>query len=176
MPPCESHENIFKTRLARGEVQQLRALTADSIQQRRNGLMRLTNVQANQTIIVADGIYSGKSPPGFKRGAVGEASFKLHDMMSAEPVNEICGSTFGDDLAVIHDGEAVTEAFGFVHIMRGQKHGATVALKSAHDVPQLATALRIEAGRGLVEEQDLGIAYQRRCHREPLPLAAGELT
>ena len=46
--------------------------------------------------------------------------------------------------------------------------------EALHDVPQLQAALRIEAGRRLVEKEDVGIADQRAGDGEPLLLAAGE--
>ena len=42
-------------------------------------------------------------------------------------------------------------------------------------LPELEAALRVEPGRGLVEEQDLRIAGERAGDREALALAAGEL-
>ena len=42
----------------------------------------------------------------------------------------------------------------------------------ADDHPRLG----IEAGRRLVEQQDLGPADERDCQRQPLPLAAGQAT
>ncbi len=56
-------------------------------------------------------------------------------MMSAEALDQISGRAFGDDLAVIDDGQAVAEALGFVHVMGGEQHGAAVALECANDVP-----------------------------------------
>ena len=41
--------------------------------------------------------------------------------------------------------------------------------------PELPARLRVEAGRRLVEEQQLRGADERTADREPLPLAAGEL-
>ena len=34
--------------------------------------------------------------------------------------------------------------------------------------------MRIEPGRGFIEEEQFGVANERRCDREPLPLAARE--
>ena len=49
------------------------------------------------------------------------------------------------------------------------------ARKFADDVPELPPRLRVEAGRRLVEEQQLRVADQGARDRQPLPLPAGEL-
>src|ERR1019366_431560 len=50
-------------------------------------------------------------------------------------------------------------ASGLVHVVRGEQDGATFFLESADDVPELAAALGIESGGGLVEKKDAWIAY-----------------
>ena len=72
--------------------------------------------------------------------------------MSAQPVDEIRRRAFGDHLAVIHNSKPVAEALGLVHIMRGKQHGAALALECANNVPQLAAALWVQSGGGLVEK------------------------
>src|ERR1700675_1588767 len=96
--------------------------------------------------------------------------------MAAEPVDEVGGSAFGDDLAVIDDGEAVAEAFGFVHVVRGEEDGATFFLENADDVPELAAALGIESSGRLVEKKDPRIADQRGRDGEALLLTAGKFS
>src|SRR5579871_585318 len=99
---------------------------------------------------------------------------ELDHMMSAKPLDQIRGGALGDDLTVVDDGQAVAETLGFIHVMRRQQDRAAVALKGADDVPELATALRIEPGRGLVKKEDLRIANQRSRYGETLALSAGE--
>ena len=48
-------------------------------------------------------------------------------------------------------------------------------LELLDQVPELAARLRVEAGGGLVEEQQIGIAHQRAGQRQPLFLPAGEV-
>src|ERR1700681_3626312 len=95
-------------------------------------------------------------------------------MMAAEAIDEVGRSAFGDDLAVIDDGEAVTEAFGFVHVVSGEENGAALFLEDADDVPELAAALRIEAGGRLVEKKNARISDQSGGYGKALLLAAGK--
>ena len=46
---------------------------------------------------------------------------------------------------------------------------------AADDLPELAPGLRVEPGRRLVEKEQVGVAHERACHRQPLALAAREL-
>ena len=63
--------------------------------------------------------------------------------------------TDGDDFAVIDDRDAVGDAVGFVHVVRGQEDGHAFVLVQIFDVsPKLIAALRVEAERRLVEKQD----------------------
>ena len=78
-------------------------------------------------------------------------------------------------LAVIDDGHAVAQPLGFVHVVRGQQDGAALGAEAVEDVPQLPPRLRIEAGRRLVEEQQVGVAGQRAGHRQALLLPARQL-
>ena len=75
---------------------------------------------------------------------------------------------------MVHDGDAVAQPLGLFHIVGGQEHRVAARAELADDVPQLAAGLGIEAGRRLIEEQQLGAADQRARDGEPLFLPAGE--
>ena len=76
---------------------------------------------------------------------------------------------------MIDNGQAIAQALGFVHVVRREQDRAARLLEAANDVPELAPALGIEAGGGLVQKQNLGIAHQRRRHGQPLALPARKL-
>ena len=65
---------------------------------------------------------------------------------------------------MIHDGEAVGQAFGLFHVVRRQQDGLTLGVEAAQEFPQRQTTLGVEAGGGLVEEQ-----HRRACGRSPAP-------
>ena len=118
MPSGKPHKDILQASLTRGQVQQLGALITHRIEQRRNGLVRLAHVQTNQAIVVADRFDSGQRAPSIESIAIRKAGFKFNDVVTPETVNQIGRRTFGDDLAVIHDCQAVTQALGLVHVVR----------------------------------------------------------
>ena len=78
-------------------------------------------------------------------------------------------------LPVVHDADAIAQRVRLVHVMRGDQDRAAALAKPLEHVPQLAARLRIEAGRRLVEKQQLGLARQRARHRQPLLLPARQL-
>ena len=80
-----------------------------------------------------------------------------------------------DDAAVFDDGDAVAEALGFFHQMRGEEDGFAAVADAADEVPDGAAGLRVEAGGELVEEDDFRIVDEREGDEEALLLAAGEI-
>src|SRR5882762_9626311 len=171
MAAGQVYEDVFETGLARAEVFELVALLVDRSEQRGNGEMRFAHVEADCTVLAADGFDAGQRAPriGFLavRVAVGLAihsatdsaiDSELDHVMAAEAVDEVGGSAFGDDLAVIDDGEAVAEAFGLVHVVSGEEDRPTFFLEDADNVPELPAALGIESGGRLVEKKDARIA------------------
>ena len=63
--------------------------------------------------------------------------------MATQAINQVGGRSLGDHLPVIDDGQAIAQAFGFVHVMRRQQDRASGLLEFANDVPELAAALGI---------------------------------
>src|SRR5689334_22065188 len=47
-------------------------------------------------------------------------------------------------LAFIQDANAIAQRFGFLHVMRGEQHGASVPFQLPHDIPQATSRLRVE--------------------------------
>ena len=106
----------------------------------------------------------------------GSRARSANSTMCSPPMEAMscCGRAEGDDLAVVHDGDAIAEALGLVHVVRGENDGAAAPLEVVDQVPQMAARLGIEAGGGLVEKEQLGIADQGAGHGQALLLAAGE--
>ena len=87
-------------------------------------------------------------------------------------VLELGGRAEGQHLAVVDDGEAVAELVGLFHVVGGEQDGLAVAVQLAEDLPQGDAALGIEAGGGLVEEQDRRVVHHGPGHHEALGHAA----
>ena len=58
--------------------------------------------------------------------------------------------------------------------MRREKHGLAAIANAAHEIPDRAAGLRIEAGRELVEKDHFGVVDERERDEQPLLLSARE--
>ena len=82
----------------------------------------------------------------------------------------------GDDLAVVHRHQPI-EALRFVHVGRGDDDAHLRASRPDRidEVPELTPRKRIDAGRRLVEDEQVRIVDERTAKAELLLHAAGEL-
>jgi hypothetical protein len=79
-------------------------------------------------------------------------------------VLKVIGGVHRNDLSVIHDGNAITQLIGLVHIVRRQDHRNLFFLVEPPDVlPDVPPGLRIKPERGFVEKQDLRVVKQTTC-------------
>ena len=101
------------------------------------------------------------------------ASSRLGSPVLAKQLLQRAG---GDDLAVVHRHQPV-EALGFVHVGGGDHHAHLRPARAdrVDEVPELAARQRIDAGRRLVEDEEVGIVDERAAEAELLLHAAGEL-
>src|SRR5258708_2465129 len=84
--------------------------------------------------------------------------------------NQSRGRAYRQYLAVIHDGNAITNCLRLLHRVCREKNAAPLLAKALDPVPQLAPALRVEPRRGLVEQHQGGIMDGREQQRESLLL------
>ena len=49
--------------------------------------------------------------------------FRLHDVVAGDAVLQVRGRVQRDEFAVVHDGDAVAQLVGFVHVVRGEQDG-----------------------------------------------------
>src|SRR6267143_4479192 len=177
LPSRERDEDVVERGVMRGERRQLEPPLLQQGEQRGERAMQLRHGQR-------------QSPPtgtGTDRGHAADATDRIHeilgdavaereldDVLRAERRDQLAWRAERDDLAVIHDRDAVAQPLGFLHVVRREQHGAASGAKPADDLPQLPARVRVETRRRLVEEQQLGLAHQRARHRQPLLLSAGE--
>ena len=79
---------------------------------------------------------------------------------------------FLDDLAVIDDGDSISELVGLLEVLRRQQDGGSFAVQTANLLPQSDAAHRIEPGCRLVEEQHSRLMDQAEREVEPTAHAA----
>ena len=96
------------------------------------------------------------------------------DVVAADAGFERGGRVFDEDFAVVDDGEAVAEFVGLFHVVRGEDDGDAFGAEAADGFPHGDAALRVEAGAGLVEEEDFGTVGDGAGDLEALREAAAE--
>ncbi len=105
------------------------------------------------------------------RRVVGEA---VADGGTAATAEELVRGAFHDNFALDHDGDAVGEVLGFVHVVGGEKDGLTEILEVPDHAPSVPTGGGIEAGGGFVEEQEIRVAGEADSDVEATLLTARE--
>jgi hypothetical protein len=110
-----------------------------------------------------------------QRGIYAAVDCELDDVFGAQRGNQLARRAERNDAAMIHDRNAIAESRRFLHVVGGEKHRPSARLQSLDNLPRLMPRLRVEPGRGLIEEQQLRIADQRAPERQPLLLSAREI-
>ena len=96
-------------------------------------------------------------------------------MLTAVPLLQLIGRALRRDQAVVDDHDVIGVC-GLLHVVRGQEDGhVLLLLKPPHRFPDALAGLRVEAGRRLVEEEDLRRVQQGTGNVRAAALAAGEL-
>jgi len=83
--------------------------------------------------------------------------------------------SFGGDVALVEDDDAIGEGVGFVEVVRRQQHRLAAGDEGADLLPERAARFDVEADGWLVEGDEVGIASDRQAEQQPLFLAAGEV-
>jgi len=111
----------------------------------------------------------------FEEAAVADAVHaEVVDDVSAYAGFEGGGGVFDEDFAVVDDGEAVAECVSLFHVVCGEDDGDALCAESLDGVPHGDAALGIEAGAGLVEEEDFGMMGDGARDLKALGEAAAE--
>lgn len=93
----------------------------------------------------------------------------------AEPALEGAGRVVRDHPAVVDHDDPAGERVGLVEVVGGEHDGAAgVGVQASYEVLEVRAVLRVEAGRGLVEEQHLRQVHEPHRDVEAAALPAGE--
>jgi hypothetical protein len=88
--------------------------------------------------------------------------------------DELLGFAFYEDQAMINDDEPVTQLRGLLHVMRGQENGNAPFSELFEPVPYLVPGLRVEAGRGFIQDQKVRIIDEGTSQNEATHQSARE--
>ncbi len=113
-------------------------------------------------------------------GELGEDGFGLaqvcgakFDSLCAQARTKLARCSDFKETALVHEGDAMA-AFGFIEIGRSDKDGEAVGGEMREDVPEFAAGDGIDAGGGLVEQEDARLRDEGADEGKLLLHAAGE--
>ena len=89
--------------------------------------------------------------------------------------NQFLIGAFGDDAAMVDDGDAVAEALGLFHVVGGVEDGHAFGAQGLDHLKDAIARLRIDADGGLVHEHQARAVDDAGGHVEAALHAAGEL-
>ncbi len=91
---------------------------------------------------------------------------ELENLAADVALDELAGRALGDDPRLVHDNEPIAELLGFVHVVGRQDEGHPLLLEPIELVPEEVAGLRVEAGRRLVEEEEIGLVHEGSGDRQ----------
>ena len=97
----------------------------------------------------------------------------LH-VIGARPREQLLGRGGVEDVAVAHQQQLLA-VHRLIHHVAGDEQRLAPRGQARELLPELGAEDRVEADRGLVENEDVGFAEQGRAQRDPGLLAAGEV-
>src|SRR5712691_4527176 len=120
LPSRQRDKEVLERRFVRRERAQLRAAPFDRPDELRHGVGERVDVDLPSLASAFAAMESDDlaESVGRDRRVAGE----LDDVRRFEARDQLSGRAEGDEVTVIDDGDAVAEALGFVHVVRGQKH------------------------------------------------------
>jgi len=93
--------------------------------------------------------------------------------VAAGALPEAVDGVDGDEFAVVHHAHAVTDRLHLREVVTGEEDGRSLGGALADDLADGPDAVGVESRRGLVEDQEVGVADQRHREREALLHALG---
>lgn len=79
----------------------------------------------------------------------------------------------GDDATLVQDRDPVGELLGLLEVLRGQQHRGARFGELLDGLPDLNAGLRVQPGRGFVQEEDWRVTDQAHRDVESAPHSAG---
>ena len=93
------------------------------------------------------------------RPAAGSSSLSV-TTSAASSLLERARGALGDHQAVVDDDEPVAQRVGLVEVVGGEQHAGARSRRARISVPEVGPVLRVEAGGGLVEEEQRRPVHQ----------------
>ena len=103
------------------------------------------------------------SPVGF----ADELEIDVFERPSAMPVQQAFTALHEEQLSLVQNADAICELFGLIDVVGGEPDGGSSSAELFDPLPQLPPQLDVDAGRGLIQEQQPRLVYERLRNLEP---------
>ena len=100
---------------------------------------------------------------------------EAHTTTRAGRRHEVLRGVQRHDASAVDHRDPVAQALRLLHEVRREQHRRAAFTNPPHQLPDLAPRLRVEAGRELVEQHDLGLVDERQRDERALLLPARQL-
>ena len=107
-----------------------------------------------------------------RAGRVGRLLEHDRDLLSTNPPLQLGRGAALDHLTAVDHRDLICEAVSLLEVLRGEQRGHAAAHQLVDEIPHRDAAARVETGRGLVEEEDRGLADEAHRDVEPAPHAS----
>jgi hypothetical protein len=88
---------------------------------------------------------------------------------------DLGGWSVSDDPTTGHQDDSVGVGVGFFEVVGGKNDGFAPGRDATNRLPEVSAPFDVQCGRGLVQDEHLGIRDEGDRHADSLGLAAGEL-
>src|ERR1700733_4662068 len=99
---------------------------------------------------------------------------ELNHLWRAVALDQLTRRALGGEPAVVHHDQPVAQLLGLVHVVGGQDQRDAALFEPEQPVPHHVPGLRVQAGGGLVQDQDVRVVDQRPGDGQPPLHAAGQ--
>ena len=144
----------------------LQPFPIEDAEEERHGRLATVHVEPDDAVLAGRLAHERLAPDGFEHVLGRPADDERHDV-AGDLALQVVGGAFGDDYPVVDDREPVGQRVGLLEVVRGQEDRRAARAQEADLVPHPRPCLRVETGRGLVEEQDRRLVDDAEPDVEP---------
>src|ERR1700687_767368 len=172
-PSRESKKDGLQIRLLAGDVMVGVPVLRQPAKDAGRAARQVVNSNSERALYQVGRLHLGKRQHLFRFETVGMVQIDGNHVGDRQELVQSLQSVVGNHPSVIDDYNAVAEALGLFHIVRGVDEGFAALLQGLEIVKNGIAALRIDTDRRLIEQKNLRIVQQgRRQIQTPLHASA----
>jgi hypothetical protein len=159
--PGEGEEDLIQGRAAKTDVFDVDAQLVQRPHRVHEPVSPTVDIDGDLPSGAVDSRLAGDPAQGVGNGGKGGGIMRTYfDHVSSGQALQLRRCARGDDLAVIDNEDLGGELVGLVEVLRGEQHVRAGRHQSANGLPKVDPTPRIQAGGGLIEQQQAGRSHQ----------------